>query len=64
MITLQVGGRLPHFYVIVFNVCSYKRPYVTGFVTFSKVSTLESVFKSLGLQCAFSPDTCGRKPDP
>ena len=36
------------------------RPHVSGFVAFSKVSTLESVFKSLRLRCAFSPDTCGR----
>ena len=42
------------------KVCGYRRPHVTGFVAFSKVSTLERVFKSLQLQCAFSPDTCGR----
>ena len=41
----------------------YMRPHVTGFVAYSKVSTLESVFKSLRLQCAFLQDTCGRKPD-
>ena len=40
------------------NVCGYRRPHVTGFVAF------ESVFKSLQLQCASTPDTCGRKPDP
>ena len=35
----------------------YKRQHVAGFVAFSKVSTLGSVFKSLHLQCKFSPDT-------
>ena len=39
------------------KVCGYRRPHVTGFVAFSKVSTLESVFKSLRLQCSFWPDT-------
>ena len=36
------------------------RPHVSGFVAFSKVSTLETVFKSLLLLYTFSPDTCGR----
>ena len=36
------------------------RPHVSRFVAFSKVSTLESIFKSLRLRVAFLPDTCGR----
>ncbi len=33
--------------------CVFERPHVSGFVAFSKVSTLETVFKSLRLPYAF-----------
>ena len=64
MATLHVGGRFTHFTSSFSEVCGYRRSHVSDFVAFSKVSTLESVFKSLRLQCAFSPNTCGRRPDP
>ena len=40
------------------KVYGYKHPHVAGFVAFSKVSTLESVFKCLRIQ-TYS-DTCGQ----
>ena len=42
----------------------YMRPHVTGFVAFLSFHSGERSVKSLQLQCAFFPDTCGRKPDP
>ena len=64
MATLHVGGRFLHFYVIAFKSLRYRHPHASDVVAFSEVSTPESVFKSLPLQCAFSPDTCARMPDP
>ena len=55
MATLHVGGGF-----LRLSPC----PHVSRFVAFSKLFTPESVFKSLRPQCAFSPDTCGRRPDP
>ena len=46
------------------KVYGYKHSHGSRFVAFSKVSNLETVIKSLRLQCALSPDTCGRRPDP
>ena len=63
MTALHMGGRFPHFQVIVFKSVVYRCPHVSDFVAFSKVFTRESVFKSFRLQSAFSLDTCGRKPD-
>ena len=43
------------------KACDYKCPPVFGFVAFLNISILETIFKCLRLQCAFSPNTCGRK---
>ena len=36
-------------------------PHDSGFIAYSKISTLESGFKKLRTRIADSPDTCGRK---
>ena len=42
-----------------------ERPHDSGFITYSKISSLESGFRKLRIRLLQdSPDTCGRKPDP
>ena len=41
-----------------------KRLHDSGFLVYSKMSTLESVFKRLQIRMPDTPDTCGRKPYP
>ena len=40
------------------------RPHDSGFITYSKISSLESGFRKLRIRMPDSPDTCERKPDP
>ena len=41
------------------------RPHDSGFITYSKISSLESGFRKLRIRLLpDSPDTCERKPDP
>ena len=42
-----------------------ERPHDSGFITYLKISSLESGFRKLRIRLLLdSPDTCGRKPDP
>ena len=41
-----------------------ERPHDSGFITYLKISSLESGFRKLRIRRPDLPDTCGRKPDP
>ena len=39
-----------------------ERPHDSGFITYLKISSLESGFRKLRIRMADSPNTCGRNP--
>ena len=51
--TLTWVGDVRSFTSSFSNVYGYKHPHVSGFVAFSKVSTLETVFKNLWLEIRY-----------